>query len=204
MTRVLYSKRSSLMPPGNVRMSGARCCRWLKVPVLADPATGKTSIIKRHHMYFHSPAQTSTGSSASTSQPRAAGPATELWVLRGTLTLKATDATLVSVEGNNGQLSASVLLLCAHPETITEAIPGASAVTCTSTVPRHPSDVPVGGLDLGRDRAQDPGPGIVGTFEPSSDGPHDAAFQVQQQARANCARAQSLYNSGVFYNSRAL
>ena len=54
----------------------------------------------------------------------------QLWVLRSTLALKTTYTTLMSVEGNNGQLSAFVHLLCACPETTTEAIPCAT-VTLT-------------------------------------------------------------------------
>ena len=61
----------------------------------------------------------------------------ELRVLRSTLTLKTTNTTLASVAGNNGQLGAPVLLLCAYPETITEVTPGATVTRAQSLgIPR--------------------------------------------------------------------
>jgi hypothetical protein len=52
----------------------------------------------------------------------------KLWVLRSTLTLKTTDTTLVSVDGDNGPRGALVHLPYAShgPETITEVAPGAA------------------------------------------------------------------------------
>jgi hypothetical protein len=44
----------------------------------------------------------------------------QLWVLRSTLTLKTTDTTLVSVDGNIGHRGALVPLPHASPDTITE------------------------------------------------------------------------------------
>jgi hypothetical protein len=50
----------------------------------------------------------------------------ELWVLRSTLTLKTTDTTLVSVDGNIGHRGALVPLPLASPDTITEGTPSAT------------------------------------------------------------------------------
>ena len=76
----------------------------------------------------------------------------ELWVLRSTLTLKTTDTTLVSVDGNIGHRGALVPLPLASPDTITGELP----------VPlSHTGDTMVVGSrdrrdsESGRDRAQD-------------------------------------------------
>ena len=79
----------------------------------------------------------------------------ELWVLRSTFTLKTTDTTLVSVDGNIGHRGALVPLPHASPESITEETPTGSA-----TVPLSHTDdtIDVGSRDrqdFGRDRAQD-------------------------------------------------
>ena len=50
-----------------------------------------------------------------------------------TLTLKTTDATLVSVDGDNGPSGDLVHLPYASPETITEVAPGAT-VTLTPSL----------------------------------------------------------------------
>jgi hypothetical protein len=50
----------------------------------------------------------------------------QLWVLRSTITLKTTDTTLVSVDGNIGHRGARVPLPHAIPETITEETPSAT------------------------------------------------------------------------------
>jgi hypothetical protein len=54
------------------------------------------------------------------------------WVLRSTLTLKTTDTTLVSVDGDNGRRGALIHLPYASPETITEVTPSAT-VTLTQS-----------------------------------------------------------------------
>jgi hypothetical protein len=76
----------------------------------------------------------------------------KLWVLRCTINLKTTDATLVSVDGPGaiGQRGTLVHLPYDSPETITEETPSA---TVTPTHCGNPMDV--ARLDLGRDRAQD-------------------------------------------------
>ena len=56
----------------------------------------------------------------------------ELWVLRSTLTLKTTDTTLVSVDGNIGHRGALVPLPHASPETITEETPSATVTPTQS------------------------------------------------------------------------
>jgi hypothetical protein len=56
----------------------------------------------------------------------------QLWVLRSTLTLKTTDTTLVSVDGNIGHRGALVPLPHASPETRTEETPSAT-VTLTQS-----------------------------------------------------------------------
>ena len=56
----------------------------------------------------------------------------QLWVLRSTLTLKTTDTTLVSVDGNIGHRGALVPLPLASPDTITEGTPSAT-VTLTQS-----------------------------------------------------------------------
>jgi len=56
----------------------------------------------------------------------------QFWVLRSTLTLKATDTTLVSVDGDNGLRGALVHLTHASPAMITEEAPGAT-VTLTQS-----------------------------------------------------------------------
>ena len=62
----------------------------------------------------------------------------------------------MSVEGNNGQLSAVILLLSAYPDTTTEAV---SCATVTLAESLDVGGLDFGilgcGLDLGRDRAQD-------------------------------------------------
>jgi hypothetical protein len=106
-------------------------------------------------------------------------------VLRSTLTLKTTDTTPVSVEGNQRATGCSCTPAVCLSRNDNR---GNSRCHChTSTVPRHPSDV--GGLELGRDRAQDPSPGIMGTLEPCS-----------AATTGVCKIALSiLYNSGVLY-----
>ncbi len=57
----------------------------------------------------------------------------ELWVLRSTLTLKTTDTTLVSVDGNIGHRGALIPLPHASPETIvTEETPSATVTPTQS------------------------------------------------------------------------
>ena len=56
----------------------------------------------------------------------------ELWVLRSALTLKTTDTTLVSVDGNIGHRGALVPLPLASPDTRTEETPSAT-VTLTQS-----------------------------------------------------------------------
>ncbi len=56
----------------------------------------------------------------------------QLWVLRSTLTLKTTDTTLVSVDGNIGHRGDLVPLPLASPDTITEETPSAT-VTLTQS-----------------------------------------------------------------------
>jgi len=56
----------------------------------------------------------------------------QLWVLRSTLTLKATDTTRVSVDGNVGHRGTLVPLPHASPETRTEETPSAT-VTLTQS-----------------------------------------------------------------------
>jgi hypothetical protein len=50
----------------------------------------------------------------------------KLWVLRSTITLKTTDTTLVSVDGNIGHRGALAPLPHASPDTITEETPSAT------------------------------------------------------------------------------
>jgi hypothetical protein len=57
----------------------------------------------------------------------------QLWVLRNTLTLKTTDTTLVSVDGDNGPMGALTHLPSAGPESITEMTPRAT-VTLTQSL----------------------------------------------------------------------
>ena len=61
----------------------------------------------------------------------------ELWVLRSTITLKTTDTTLMSVDGNIGHRGALVPLshASARAETITEETPSAT-VTLTQSLGR--------------------------------------------------------------------
>ncbi len=56
----------------------------------------------------------------------------ELWVLRSTLTLKTTDTTLVSVDGNIGHRGALTRLPHASPETITKETPSATVTPTQS------------------------------------------------------------------------
>ena len=79
----------------------------------------------------------------------------ELWVLRSTLTLKTTDTTLVSVDGNIGHRGALVPLPHASPDTRTEETP--SATVTLLAIPWTWVET-LGSRDrqgLGRDRAQD-------------------------------------------------
>ncbi len=55
-----------------------------------------------------------------------------MWVLRSTLTLKTTDTTLVSVDGNIGHRGALAPLPHASPETITEDTPSATVTPIQS------------------------------------------------------------------------
>ena len=79
--------------------------------------------------------------------------------VRSTITLKTTDTTLVTVDGDNGRRGALVHLPHASPETITEVtgtvtrtpsatVTPAQSLGCGSRITR---------LDLGRDRAQPEG-----------------------------------------------
>ena len=83
-----------------------------------------------------------------------------MWVLRSTLTLKTTDTTLVSVDGDIGQRGALIHLPHANPGTTT--LRGDIPVPLSHQ--HNPMDVvrldlgnpmDVVRLDLGRDRAQD-------------------------------------------------
>ena len=77
----------------------------------------------------------------------------QLWVLRSTLTLKTTDTTLVSVDGNIGHRGALVPLPHASPDTITEETPTechCHTLTIPWTFTRSRDS-----RDFGRDRAQD-------------------------------------------------
>jgi hypothetical protein len=103
-----------------------------------------------------------------------------LWVLRSTLTLKATDTTMVSVDGNIGHRGALVPLPLASPETITEETPSAT-VTPTQS--------------LGRGKArQNKGP------SPGTGVRHCSVAILKLQACAKLCTL-CLYLFGVFYNS---
>ena len=58
-----------------------------------------------------------------------------MWVLRSTITLRTTDTTLISVDGNIGHRGALVPLPHASHETITEETPSAT-VTLTQSLGR--------------------------------------------------------------------
>ena len=103
-----------------------------------------------------------------------------MWVLRSTLTLKATDTTMVSVDGNIGHRGALVPLPLASPETTTEETPSAT-VTPTQS---H-----------GRGKArQSKGPG------PGTGVRHCSVAILKLQACAKLCTL-CLYLFGVFYNS---
>ena len=105
----------------------------------------------------------------------------ELWVLQGgTLTLKTTDTTLVSVDGNIGHRGALVPLPHASPETITEETPSAT-VTLTQSHGRGKARQSSG---------PSPGTGVC----------HCSVAILKLQACAkHCTLC--LYLFGVFYNS---
>ena len=104
----------------------------------------------------------------------------QLWVLRSTLTLKATDTTMVSVDGNIGHRGALVPLPLASPETITEETPSATVIPTQS----H-----------GRGKArQIKGPG------PGTGVNHCSVAILKLQACAKLCTL-CLYLFGVFYNS---
>ena len=76
-----------------------------------------------------------------------------MWVLRSTITLKTTDTTLVSVDGNIGHRGALVPLPHASPETITEETP--SATVTHRRYHGHEWEAETGMTSVARDRAQD-------------------------------------------------
>ena len=104
----------------------------------------------------------------------------KLWVLRSTLTLKTTDTTLVSVDGNIGHRGALVPLPHASPDTITEGTPSAT-VTPTQSHGRGKARQSSG---------PSPGTGVC----------HCSVAILKLQACANSA-PDRLYLFGVFYNS---
>ena len=104
----------------------------------------------------------------------------ELWVLRSTLTLKATDTTLVSFDGNIGHRGALTPLPHASPETITEETPSAT-VTPTQSHGRG---------EARQSSGPSPGTGVC----------HCSVAILKLQACAKLCTL-CLYLFGVFYNS---
>jgi hypothetical protein len=76
--------------------------------------------------------QHSPGDPRATTSLKSGALAIQLWVLRSTLALKTTDATLVSVDGNIGHRGALVPLPHASPDTITEETPSATVTPTQS------------------------------------------------------------------------
>ena len=104
----------------------------------------------------------------------------QLWVLRSTLTLKATDTTRVSVDGNVGHRGTLIPLPHASPETRTEETPSAT-VTPTQSHGRGKARQSSG---------PSPGTGVC----------HCSVAILKLQACAKLCTLR-LYLFGVFYNS---